>query len=639
MAENAGNVLSLADANAQMNTFHDVNLSTSSHVWVARGALNFSGNSTVNIGGSMSQHGAGTDWAWGSLIIQDNASVNVTGGIEFNNTGANLAFNGGTLTTPGIWGNSFNEYGGSGTIFNGTRIIASQSNANFLKVSVNYDETATNGTAHLGTGGAIFDTNGFNITVAPPLVDLPGNAGILKKVGSGSLLLTGANTYSGGTIIEGGYIMVNGGTNGGNLGNGPVTLNGGGFKNNDSTPSIDTFTTLGPSGGYFTAGWNKYVSLVGQITGTGALNVNTDGGTVYLYNSSNNYEGATNIGTTGPGYFDQTTIAKLQLANSNVLPDGTTVNLLTAASLLNLNGNSETIGGLTGSGSVTLGAGSLRVGAENISSSFGGTITGSGQLVKLGTGTLTLSGNSNFAGGATVTAGGLTLNSGTGAGNGTIAMTGESSVLTVPSNVTLQNSVTLSHAGAIIERSVAGSGSYNVGTTGTLTSSFAGGKPDTAARILAGTNSGASTTLTMGFSDTSNALNDGLRRTDVFSLTGTTGTDAYVLQIVAAGLQSDSVLGWKNGSVWDWAVNGNTGNNATAAMRNFMGSFSAFQTAFGTNLNSYIGAFGYDANAGGTGVGGVWAVLNHNSEFSGIPELSNILAGLLLGAGLLRRRR
>jgi hypothetical protein len=56
-------------------------------------------------------------------------------------------------------------------------------------------------------------------------------------------------------------------------------------------------------------------------------------------------------------------------------------------------------------------------------------------------------------------------------------------------------------------------------------------------------------------------------------------------------------------------------------------------------LSSYIGAFGYDANAGGTGVGGVWAVLNHNSEFSGIPELSNILAGLLLGAGLLRRRR
>lgn len=49
-----------------------------------------------------------------------------------------------------------------------------------------------------------------------------------------------------------------------------------------------------------------------------------------------------------------------------------------------------------------------------------------------------------------------------------------------------------------------------------------------------------------------------------------------------------------------------------------------------------LGAHGYDF-AGGTRT--VWAVLNHNSEFSMIPEPSTALAGLLLAAGMLRRRR
>jgi len=53
-----------------------------------------------------------------------------------------------------------------------------------------------------------------------------GAVGALTKIGSGSLTLTGANTYSGGTTIEGGRLLVNN-TTGSATGSGPVQVNGG----------------------------------------------------------------------------------------------------------------------------------------------------------------------------------------------------------------------------------------------------------------------------------------------------------------------------------------------------------------------------------------------------------------------------
>jgi uncharacterized protein (TIGR03382 family) len=48
-----------------------------------------------------------------------------------------------------------------------------------------------------------------------------------------------------------------------------------------------------------------------------------------------------------------------------------------------------------------------------------------------------------------------------------------------------------------------------------------------------------------------------------------------------------------------------------------------------------LGAYGYDS----TGTGNVWAVVNYGGSFAAIPEPTSALAGLLLTAGLLRRRR
>jgi len=68
-----------------------------------------------------------------------------------------------------------------------------------------------------------------------------------------------------------------------------------------------------------------------------------------------------------------------------------------------------TIGSLEGTGAVLLGGNTLTVGSNNLTTTFSGSATGSGGLTKIGTGTLTLSGLSNYTGATTVNNGTLTI--------------------------------------------------------------------------------------------------------------------------------------------------------------------------------------------------------------------------------------
>jgi fibronectin-binding autotransporter adhesin len=178
--------------------------------------------------------------------------------------------------------------------------------------------------------------------------------------GGGTLTLTGtSNTYSGPTDIFGSGLV--------QLGSAMLTLGG----DNTST----TFT--------------------GGVTGTGGLD-KMGTGTFTLTNSG----GAFQATYSGPTLIDG---GVFQAGAANSFAPNSPVGIAPGATLA-LNGFNQTIAGLQGAGSVTLGAGTL---TDNQASpaTYSGVISGSGGLTKGGAGTLTLSGANTYSGTTTVNAG------------------------------------------------------------------------------------------------------------------------------------------------------------------------------------------------------------------------------------------
>ncbi len=80
--------------------------------------------------------------------------------------------------------------------------------------------------------------------------------------------------------------------------------------------------------------------------------------------------------------------------------------------VLDLAGFETTIGAITGAGEIMLGAGRLTTGTDGIVTVFGGVISGTGSLAKVGTGRLVLTGANTYAGGTTISGGVLQLGNG-----------------------------------------------------------------------------------------------------------------------------------------------------------------------------------------------------------------------------------
>ena len=89
---------------------------------------------------------------------------------------------------------------GAATInFNGTTVYATSSTSDFL-LSVGIESMNR---AIISSGGAIFNTNGNNITINKALQGaVAGTSGFLTKTGNGILTLTGSNYYTGGTTVK-----------------------------------------------------------------------------------------------------------------------------------------------------------------------------------------------------------------------------------------------------------------------------------------------------------------------------------------------------------------------------------------------------------------------------------------------------
>jgi autotransporter-associated beta strand protein len=120
------------------------------------------------------------------------------------------------------------------------------------------------------TGG--IETAGALTIDQPVPATLPNSitgTGSLIKAGIGTLTLTGANTYAGGTTVSGGYVIFSAANN---FGSGRITLNGGGllWERGTTTDISAKLAPLGPLGGVFNTN-NSNITFETPISGTGRL--------------------------------------------------------------------------------------------------------------------------------------------------------------------------------------------------------------------------------------------------------------------------------------------------------------------------------------------------------------------------------
>jgi hypothetical protein len=443
----------------------------------------------------------------GSYTITANktgdAIYSVTAASGITNIGASLAGGGAGLTMAGggtLALNAANTYGGNTTITSGTLAI---NNANAISSG---ELIITGGSLNNTSGGAItlatnnaqswngdftfVGTNDLNlgtggvtlgaarsVTVAAGNLTVGGNiAGTafgLTKEGAGTLVLSGSNAYTGTTTINAGTLRISGGNAISN--SGVVSLAnaaGVGFEV-ISSETISSLRGGGAAGGTVTVASGQTLTVAesgsqtfsGMIAGAGGLALNGSGTTALT--GANSYTGTTTIsagtlsigsgGTTGSLSASSAIVNNAALAfnRSNTVTQGTDFSsaAITGTGSLVKNGSGTVI--LTASnaytGGTTINAGTLQVGnagttgslstssaitnngtlvfnrSDNITQSthFSANITGTGAVVKNGSGNLTLGVANSYTGGTVITAGTLQIRNASALGtSGTISFGG-----------------------------------------------------------------------------------------------------------------------------------------------------------------------------------------------------------------------
>lgn len=461
------------------------------------------------------------------------------------NTGTSQDFTGGlTMDTNGFavsYANPLRSASGSGVTQSSLTITGGSGYIGAPLVRFTGGTLATNGSPASGyaiiSGGAVTDiviTSPGSYTVAPT-VTLTGGGGTgasvavgslsanapdagLNKIGSGTLTLSGANTYVGPTTVSAGTlsagnIVVSSGSS--HLGNAStaVTLGSAGAQGTLSySGNAATYTrgfVIGGAGGgrldVTTSGQTLAVST-GSITGSGPFTVGGAGNTSISANLSHS------------GGLAKTDAGSLTLSGTNTYNGATTV----TAGTLSL----SSTGSITGSNVATSGTAILSEGA----SAF---IEGSGSTFTQGSsGSSTLAGTNTYTG-ATLVSDGVLILSGSGSINGSSGVTinGSGAKLLQTSSTAITPAVTLTQG------TLTGSGTVDSVSVGNGT----GG-------ILSNNNGVAGASLTVG-----SLAFSGAAVVNTFSSSTTAPIVTTSLSSNAAGTVTinPSATTWTNGATYD----------------------------------------------------------------------------------------
>jgi T5SS/PEP-CTERM-associated repeat protein/autotransporter-associated beta strand protein len=394
---NGGKVL---DSSASITPSSTVIVTGPGSIWYNTGDENtngdFLGGGDLDIGATNVYSGGP---GGGSLTIQNQAVVvdefaTVDMGSSVYVDGTNSLWdNDGTLTI-GIFGT------GTVTVRNGGQlkvndvltIAANAGSTGTLKIGegASGGMFTTKDTVQFGagTGAVAFNCTNNNYIFAAPM----SGPGVVIQNGTNTVILTGSNTYSGGTLIEFGVLQMGNGGNSGSLGTGPVTDEGAlVFARSDS--DLIVANVIG--------GLGVVTQLLGKVTFTGV----------------NNYYGATTImpsstlainseSALGPGTLT------FDFNPRQLTLNGGTLEATATFSIANLS-RGITLGPAGGAFFVDAGQ-SLAVTTV---------VTGPGNLTSSGPGVLGLSGANTYTGQTLINA-------------GTLSIEGESALGTLPAGFT-----------------------------------------------------------------------------------------------------------------------------------------------------------------------------------------------------------
>jgi autotransporter-associated beta strand protein len=244
--------------------------------------------------------------------------------------------------------------------------------------------------------------------------------------------LSVSNSFSGGTVIQGGdIILANDTANQSGLGSGAVTLSGGMLNMFNAASNAVSWNLIVPVATTGRLNAAPACDLYGSLTGSGTFNLFIPAQQTAFYGDWSAFGGQINIFTTTNGDFRLANFSGLSNAVVNLsnnvaayftVDPGTDTTIDIGA--LSGDGASRLLG-ITGDSTLT-----LRVGGRNTDAIFAGTIAEQDtntttDIQKIGSGIWTLSGSNSYAGDTLVSAGTLLVNnsagSGTGYGNLTIA--------------------------------------------------------------------------------------------------------------------------------------------------------------------------------------------------------------------------
>jgi autotransporter-associated beta strand protein len=427
-------------------------------------------SATLRLGGNQSiSHFSGSnnnlDLSSYALTINTSGGLNSLIGGLITGTNGTLIKNG--ASNLGIYSSS-NTFSGQ-TILNAGSITVLNTGTHFGTSTV----TINNGTLTIGGVTPAVTTNISNLVVVSGTIQSGGNASntltsngsiivesgtislpilgaaTLSKQSAGVFVLSGNNTYSGGTTVSAGTLRLSGN---GTLGTGAISISGGeldlGAKS--LTNTISGFTGGVLSNGTLTANGGNFNVSAGTITavlaGTNGL-AKSASGTVVL-SAANTYSGGTTVSA-----------GTLRLSGNGTLGTGA---ISISGGELDLGAKSltNTISGLTGgvlsNGTLTANGGNFNVSAGTITA----VLAGSNGLVKSGNGTVALSASNSYSGATTVNSGTLQATASGALGNSTVIDVNGGSFLVTAANA-VNDTAAINLGGG--RMAVSGNFSENVG--------------------------------------------------------------------------------------------------------------------------------------------------------------------------------